>query len=260
MKELKALVKRNQKLFFKDKGMFFTSLITPLILLVLYATFLGKIYRDSFSSAVPEQLHIAKDLINGCAGGQLVASLLAVSCVTVAFCSNMLMVQDKVSGSIMDLDRFTGEKIRFGGKLLSGFFERDINHLLRDDRGEHDLSGSDRLVFVGCRHPFCDLRCVPSGHVWNSTVFGDQFLFKFPGADLGSGNHRKRRLRVYLRCLYAAFPVFGRTSKGLVFPARYLRYFAASESSDERWICCHGRSRDPVGACKRSEKISGLQY
>lgn len=103
MKELKALVKRNQKLFFKDKGMFFTSLITPLILLVLYATFLGKIYRDSFASAVPEQLHIAKDLINGCAGGQLVASLLAVSCVTVAFCSNMLMVQDKVSGSIMDL-------------------------------------------------------------------------------------------------------------------------------------------------------------
>ena len=37
-----VLIKRNIKLFFKDKGMFFTALITPGILLVLYATFLGK--------------------------------------------------------------------------------------------------------------------------------------------------------------------------------------------------------------------------
>lgn len=36
---LKALVARNVKLYFKDKGMFLTSLITPVILLVLYATF-----------------------------------------------------------------------------------------------------------------------------------------------------------------------------------------------------------------------------
>ena len=30
------LVKRNLKLYFKDKGLFFSSLITPMILLVLY--------------------------------------------------------------------------------------------------------------------------------------------------------------------------------------------------------------------------------
>ena len=41
MRVLCALIKRNTRLFFKDKGMFFTSLITPVILLVLYATFLG---------------------------------------------------------------------------------------------------------------------------------------------------------------------------------------------------------------------------
>ena len=41
------LIKRNIKLFFKDKGMFFTSLITPAILLVLYVTFLGNVYRCS---------------------------------------------------------------------------------------------------------------------------------------------------------------------------------------------------------------------
>ena len=43
MKGLNALVWRNTKLFFKDKGMFFTSLITPLILLVLFVKFLGNL-------------------------------------------------------------------------------------------------------------------------------------------------------------------------------------------------------------------------
>ena len=53
MTGLGALIRRNCKLFFKDKGMFFTSLITPVILLVLYATFLAKVYRDSFAAAMP---------------------------------------------------------------------------------------------------------------------------------------------------------------------------------------------------------------
>ena len=103
MSTLFALIKRNVKLFFKDKGMFFTALITPGILLVLYATFLGNVYKDSFLSALPEGLKMAEDLINGCVSAQLTSSILAVSCVTVAFCSNLLMVQDKVNGSIRDL-------------------------------------------------------------------------------------------------------------------------------------------------------------
>ena len=53
MTSLGYLIKRNIKLFFKDKGMFFSSLITPLILLLLYATFLAKVYRDSFTAALP---------------------------------------------------------------------------------------------------------------------------------------------------------------------------------------------------------------
>lgn len=98
MKRFLKLVKRNTSLFFKDKGLFFTSLITPMILLVLYGTFLGKIFKDSYSSSLPEGLHIADKLISGLVAGQLTASLLAVSCITVAFCSNMLVVQDKING------------------------------------------------------------------------------------------------------------------------------------------------------------------
>lgn len=97
------MIRRNSKLFFKDKGMFFTSIITPLILLVLYTTFLGKIYRDSFAMSLPAGFSLPDELLDGAVGGQLLSSLLAVCCVTVAFCSNMLMVQDKANGSRADL-------------------------------------------------------------------------------------------------------------------------------------------------------------
>ncbi len=103
MKTVRTLIYRNTKLFFKDKGLFFTSLITPLILLVLYTTFLGNIYHDSFLLSIPEELNIDSKIIDGCVGGQLLSSLLAVSCITVAFCSNKLMVQDKVNGAANDI-------------------------------------------------------------------------------------------------------------------------------------------------------------
>lgn len=103
MNVISVLIKRNVKLYFKDKGMFFTSLITPAILLVLYATFLGNVYRDSFTSSLPEGFVLSESLIKGLVGGELISSILAVSCVTVAFCANFLMVQDKANGVIKDL-------------------------------------------------------------------------------------------------------------------------------------------------------------
>ena len=98
-----ALIRRNIKLFFKDKGMFFTSLITPAILLVLYATFLGNVYRDSFTAGLPEGVMMSEKLVEGLVAAQLISSIFAVSCVTVAFGSNFLMVQDKANGTIKDL-------------------------------------------------------------------------------------------------------------------------------------------------------------
>lgn len=103
MTGLLNLTERNIKLFFKDKGMFFSSLITPVILLVLYITFLADVFRDSFASALPENFSIAESLINATVGGELVSSILAVCCVTVSFCSNLLMIQDKVSGARKDI-------------------------------------------------------------------------------------------------------------------------------------------------------------
>ena len=96
------LIKRNTRLFFKDLGMLFSSLCTPIILLVLYVTFLANVYESTFTAQLGD-IVLDDKLVGGLVGGQLFSSLLAVSCVTVAFCSNLLMVQDKVTGARRDL-------------------------------------------------------------------------------------------------------------------------------------------------------------
>lgn len=103
MKECNAMIKRNVKLFFKDKGTFFTALITPMILLVLYATFLYNVYYTSFESAIPVGVVYDKAVLDGLVGGLMLSSLLAVSAVTVSFCANLISVQDKATGARKDL-------------------------------------------------------------------------------------------------------------------------------------------------------------
>lgn len=103
MKTVGTLVKRNVKLFFKDKGTFFTALITPVILLVLYVTFLYNVYEGSFQSSLPEGVAFQGDTLKGLVGGLLLSSLLAVSTVTVSFCANLCMVADKFSGARGDI-------------------------------------------------------------------------------------------------------------------------------------------------------------
>lgn len=98
-----ALIKRNTKVYFKDKSVFLSSLITPIILLILFATFLKNVYTDSIISSLPEGFSISESLLNGFAGSWLVSSIIATSCVTIAFCANMIMVSDKVTGSYKDL-------------------------------------------------------------------------------------------------------------------------------------------------------------
>ncbi len=98
-----ALIKRHTKVYFKDKGVFFPSLITPLILLFLFVTFLKDVYINSIKMQLPQDTELTSSLLNGFAGSWLISSLFATSCITIAFCANMIMVQDKVTGSYKDL-------------------------------------------------------------------------------------------------------------------------------------------------------------
>lgn len=98
---LLSLIKRNIKLFFKDKGLVIGVLVGPIILIVLYFTFLNDVYRDTFKSFIPEGT--SNKIINDIVNGELISSILAVSCITVSFCSNFLMVRDKVNNARSDL-------------------------------------------------------------------------------------------------------------------------------------------------------------
>lgn len=163
-----ALTKRNVKLFFKDKGMLFSSLITPLILLVLYATFLAKVYKDSFASSIPDGVIIEglEEIIDGMVGAMLVSSLLAVSCVTVAFCSNLIMVQDKYNGVRKDL---LASPVKKSVLSLSYYFGTLINTLLVCMIAL--AAGLTYLAFVGWYMSFGDV-CLLIADVFLLSLFG----------------------------------------------------------------------------------------
>lgn len=127
MKAVLALMSRNRKLFFKDKGMLFSSLITPVILIVLYATFLAKVYRDSFVSAIADMVTVSDRLIAGTVAAQLSAALLAVSCVTVTFCVNLTMIQDRANGTRKDFNVSPISKLQL---YLGYFLSTVVNSLM----------------------------------------------------------------------------------------------------------------------------------
>lgn len=103
MRTLLALVQRNTKIFFKDKGTFFSAMISPLILIVIYITFLGNIFYDSFENSLPEGFIIESSFIKAYVGGWELSSILAVCCITVALVANTVIVDDKLSGAIKDI-------------------------------------------------------------------------------------------------------------------------------------------------------------
>lgn len=103
MFDLFYLIKRNIKMYFKDKGTFFVSLITPAILLVLFVTFLKSVYTNSLLMFIPDGVNISSRVIDGFSAGWLVSSILATSCVTIAFCSNTIIISDKANGMVDDI-------------------------------------------------------------------------------------------------------------------------------------------------------------
>jgi multidrug/hemolysin transport system permease protein len=171
MKTVGALIKRNVKIFFKDKGTFFTALLTPSILLVLYVTFLYNVYEDSFASSLPEGFVFEPKLLDGLVGGILLSSLLAVSTVTVSFCANLCMVADKVSGA---RDDFTVAPIKPHTLALGYYIATAINGLIVS--AVATLLGFAYLAFTGWYLSVLDILA----------LFADIFLLTLFGTALSS--------------------------------------------------------------------------
>lgn len=228
---LSALIRRNTKLFFKDKGMFFTSLITPLILILLFVTFLGNVYRDSFRSCIPAGIEVPDTLVEGFVGGWLFSSLLAVCCVTVAFCSNMLMVQDKVTGARRDI---TIAPVKRSALAL----------------GYYISTALATLIICGIALAACFVYLSSAGWYLSTAdilfTILDVFLLVMFGTALSSvinfflssqgqmSGHRDAcqfLLWFCLRCIYAHFAVFERDTEVYFIFARNIRYSSSASSS-----------------------------
>lgn len=203
MKAVISLMNRNRKLFFRDKGMFFSALITPFILIVLYATFLAKVYKNSFISVFPEGFTIAEKLIDGTVASQLVAALLAVSCVTVTFCVNLTMVQDKVNGARKD---FNVSPISRSRIYLGYFLATVLNSLLVN--GLALVIGLLYIGKMGWYLSFVDVLWIIIDEIL-LVLFGSTLssIISYPlttqGADVSSRNDCQRRLWLYLWSIYA---------------------------------------------------------
>lgn len=170
MKTLQALINRNRKLFFRDRGMLFSSLITPVILIVLYATFLAKVYKDSFTSYLPKILHVSEKLIDGAVASQLGAALLAVSCVTVTFCVNLTMVQDKASGARKDFDVSPVKRpVLYLGYFCATVFNSLMVNVLALVLCLF-LYKENGLVLISNRSCVDGSGCTSSGIVWSSVI------------------------------------------------------------------------------------------
>ena len=103
IKQIAAFTARNIKLFFKDKGTLIGALIAPLIIMMLYALFLHRIFLQTFDGML-QGITLASSTVNGLVASYEVSSVLAVCCITVAFVANMNMVADKVNGTRADIN------------------------------------------------------------------------------------------------------------------------------------------------------------
>ena len=192
MKEITALVSRNRKLFFKDKGMLFSSMITPVILIVLYATFLANVYKDSFVSATKDMIDLPDKIIDGTVAAQLAAALLAVSCVTVTFCINLTMVQDRASGARKDFDVSPVSKT----KIYIGYFLSTV---------------LNSLMVNGTALALCLLYILKmgwymsdsAGVIWKHAFKHCKLSAKDAGAVVGGWNYCKCRVWICVWCIHA---------------------------------------------------------
>ena len=228
MRTITALISRNRKLFFRDRGMFLSSLITPVILIVLYATFLANVYKDSFLSALPNTVQISDKLINGTVAAQLAAALLSVSCITVTFCVNLTMVQDLANGARKD---FNVSPVKKSVIFLGYFLSTLLNSLM--------VNG---LALVVCLIYMCKMGWYMSVTDVLWVILDEILLVLFgcalssiisaenTGADVGSRNDRECRLWIYMRCVYANLQFRHRTAESIVNSAGYLWNFFTEKS------------------------------
>ena len=211
LKKFGALVSRNIKCYFKDKFLFFVSMITPMILLVLFVTFLRGVYIDSFRGILAQfQFEAEERILNGLAGSWLLSSVASVCAVTVAITSNAVMIQDKIDGTVND---FRISPVKGCGFCVSGY--RGLVYFLCGRAGDF----CRYVVLCVVRHPSCKRRrkfCQHTGRAVRIVDVGVQHV------------------RVHLRSIYAFVAVCKGDAQRFVRASRHLQRGHIAQTFYER--------------------------
>ncbi len=105
-----SLIKRNIKIYMKDWMTVFFSIMAPIIVLLLYILFLGKIQAESIANMEDIKQfigngegQISMKEIYAIINNWMISGVMATSCITVAINVNIIMIRDKQSGAINDV-------------------------------------------------------------------------------------------------------------------------------------------------------------
>ncbi len=101
MRQIIALTTRNIKVFLKDKMTVFFSLLSPLLVLLLFVLFLGDLQIDSVKSTINNfgVVELFSDTFpKDVAYNWLIAGVLGVSCITVSFSCLSVIINDREQG------------------------------------------------------------------------------------------------------------------------------------------------------------------
>lgn len=101
MKEIYSLTKRNMKVFLRDKTGVFFSLLSPLLVLLLFILFLGDLQIDSVKGALESNGVLdlfSSSFSKNVAYNWLISGVLGVSCITVSFSCLAVIISDREKG------------------------------------------------------------------------------------------------------------------------------------------------------------------
>lgn len=111
---MRVIIKRNLRLYFRDKNAVFFSLMAIIIIIVLYAVFLGDAWLDNSM----KDLKHAQVLMNS----WLVSGLLAVTSVTTTMGALGTMIDDKVRKINKDFDSSPMKRSSIAGGYIGSSF------------------------------------------------------------------------------------------------------------------------------------------
>ncbi|MBR3508372.1 MAG: ABC transporter permease [Lachnospiraceae bacterium] len=130
MRKFWGLTKRNLLVFFKDKTMIFFSMLTPLIIFILYLLFLRGTYIDVLESSAELLMNaglVNMDDLGAMANGLLLTGIMGSALITIPYNCLITLVNDRAAGIDVDVTATPVSRLQI---ILSYFAASAISAVL----------------------------------------------------------------------------------------------------------------------------------